>query len=52
MVQMEVPSSWKIVKLVLLRKERDQKEQGHSADIGDVEVVRILCYSSSGKKRT
>ena len=30
-------------------KERDQKLQGHSADIGDVEMVRVLYYSASGK---
>ena len=33
-------------------KERDQKLQGHCAHIGDVEVVRLLYYSASGKKRT
>ena len=31
-------------------KERDQKLQGHCAHIGDVEVVRILFHSVSGKK--
>ena len=52
---MESPSSWKIVKLVLLAEtgrcpeERDQKLQSNSADIGDVEVVCILYCSELGK---
>ena len=31
-------------------EEVDQKLQGHCADICDVEVVRVLYYSSSGKR--
>ena len=57
--KVESPSSWKIVKLIFLRKpdaepkKRDQKLQGHCPDIGDVEVTRVLYCSSSGKgKRT
>ena len=30
-------------------KERNQKLQSHCADISDVEVVRIMCCSSSGE---
>ena len=53
---MEPPSSWKVVKLVFLKKTRcgteegDQKIQSHGADISDVQVIRILDYSSSGKR--
>ena len=51
--KVEAPSSWKIVKLVLLRKrgtkKRNKKLQDHRVDVGDVKVVRIMCYSSSGK---
>ena len=32
-------------------KERDQMLQGHCAHIGDGEVVRILFYSVSGKRK-
>ena len=32
-------------------EEKDQKLQGHHADIGDVEVVRVLYYSASGKRK-
>ena len=32
-------------------KERDQKLQGHCTNIGDLEVVRVLYYSSSGKRK-
>ena len=32
-------------------KEEDQKLQGHCADIGDVEMVRVLCYFASGKRK-
>ena len=55
MDQMDAPSSWKFVKLVFLRnpdgepKKGIQKLQSHRADISDVEVLRILHYSSSGK---
>ena len=55
MGQMEAPSSWKIVKLVFLRKpdtapkKRDHKLQGNCADIGDVEVVCILYHSAPGE---
>ena len=54
MDQMEAPSSWKIVKLVFLRKLYAQPKKGiHCADIGDVEVVCVLYCSLSGKgKRT
>ena len=31
-------------------KEEDQKLQGNCADIGDVEVVRVLYYSASGTR--
>ena len=31
-------------------KERDQKLQGHRADISDVKVVRIVHYSSPGAR--
>ena len=56
MGQMEAPSSWKFVKLVFFTKtrsrtkERDQKLQSHCFDIGYVDVVRIMYYSSSGNK--
>ena len=30
-------------------KEKNKKLQGHRADFGDVKVVRIVCYSLSGK---
>ena len=32
-------------------KERDPKLQGHCAHIGDVEVVRVLYYCASGKRK-
>ena len=57
MSQMEAPNSWKIVKLVFLRKtrrgtdERDHKLQGHSVDISDVEVVRGVHFPSFGKRK-
>ena len=53
MGQMEAPSSWKIVKLVFLRKQdaqpkKDRKLPGHCAHICVSEVVHILCFSSLG----
>ena len=54
----EAPSSWKMVKLVLLRKsdaapkERDQKLQGYCADVGDVEVVCDLLSTVWKRKNT
>ena len=57
MGHMEAPCSWRIVKLVCFYEnpdaepqERDKKLLGHSADIGDVETVRGVCYSASGKR--
>ena len=47
MGQMESPSSWKVVKLVFLRK--DQKLQSNSTDIGDVQVVLIMYLVASGE---
>ena len=55
--RVEAPSSWKIVKLVFLRKphekpqNRKKKLEGHRVDIGGVKVVRIVCYCSSGKEK-
>ena len=48
----EAPSSWRIVKLVFLRKpdaapKKGKKLQGHCADVGDVEMVCDLCNSTS-----
>ena len=57
MGKMGAPSSWKIVKLVFLRKQDAEpkrgisKLEGHRADIGDVDVVRVLYYSASGKEK-
>ena len=52
---MEAPSLWKIVKLVFLRKQiaekKDQELQSHRTDVSDVEVVRIMHNSSSGRKK-
>ena len=31
-------------------KTMSEKLQGHRVDVGDVEVVRIMCYSSSGQR--
>ena len=54
---MESPSSWKIVKLVFLRKpgrcpeERNQQLQSNSVDIGDLQVVCILYPSALGERK-
>ena len=52
MDQTETPSSRTIAKLVFLQNQtrnpkRDQRLQGHGADIGDVKVARVLYYSAS-----
>ena len=44
MGQMEAPRSWKNCETGVL-----PETGGHCADIGDVEVGRVLHYSSSGK---
>ena len=55
MGQIESPSSWKLVKLVLLRitrrgvKEVNQKLQNSSVDVGDVKMVRIMDPPAFGK---
>ena len=57
MVQMEAPSSSKIMKLVFLRKTDaepktgDQKLQSHRDDISDVDAARALYFSSSRRER-
>ena len=56
MGQVEAASSKKNVRLGFRTKtrrgtkERDRKLQDHCANIRDVEVVRVLYYSASGKR--
>ena len=32
-------------------EEKDKKSQYYCVDVGDVEVVRVLCYSAASGKR-
>ena len=53
---MEGPRSWKIVKLVFLRKpdaepkKGDQKQEGYCAHMSVFEVVHVLCHSLLGAR--